>query len=88
LWAKRDRRFAYNLYEGEVYMGKRLSVTHENKTGRNTNFHDNLTGENLTRAALVKHIERGDFEKYHVRVIRGIKTPVSNPDKSKDNNLN
>ena len=66
---------------------KRLSVTSETKTGRNTRFHDNLTGENLTRTALVKQIEQGSRKHYHIRVIGGVKTPVSNPDKSTNNNL-
>ena len=31
--------------------------------------------------------EIGNYEHYHVREINGIKTPVSNPDKSTNNNL-
>jgi hypothetical protein len=35
----------------------------------------------------VQSIENGKYEDYHVRVINGIKTPVSNPSKSGTDNL-
>lgn len=68
-------------------MAKRVTVTRESVTGRNTNFHDNNTGKNMTRAQFVKAIERGEYPNYHVRVVNGQKTPVSNPDASSNNNL-
>lgn len=66
---------------------KRVSVTRESSTGRNEGFHDNRTGANMTRSGFVKAIENGSYTHYHVRDINGIKTPVSNPDKSQKNNL-
>ena len=66
---------------------KRVTVTQENSTGRNQKFHDNKNGNDMTRAQFVKNIEAGDYENYHVRKVNGIKTPVSNPDSSSDNNL-
>ncbi len=66
---------------------KRVTVTRESTTGRNEGFHDNRTGRNMTRPNFVKAIESGDYSNYHVREINGIKTPVSNPDKSVNNNL-
>lgn len=68
-------------------MAKRVSVTHESDSGRNTRFHDNLTGTDMTRAQFVRQIESGKYENYHVRNINGLKTPVSNPDHSGRNNL-
>jgi hypothetical protein len=68
-------------------MGKRISVTSETKTGRNNTFRDNVTGTTMTRAQFVRQIENNVYDNYHVRVINGIKTPVSNPDKSSNNNL-
>lgn len=68
-------------------MGKRISVTSETKTGRNNTFRDNVTGATMTRAQFVRQIENNVYDNYHVRVINGIKTPVSNPDKSSNNNL-
>lgn len=68
-------------------MPKRVSVTSENATGRNTNFHDNYTGANMTRAQFVNQIKSGNYENYHVRNINGVATPVSNPDHSTNNNL-
>ena len=66
---------------------KRVSVTKESSTGRNQKFHDNRTGDDMTRAQFVKKIETGTYDDYHVRKVNGIKTPVSNPDSSSDNNL-
>jgi len=68
-------------------MGKRISVTSETSTGRNNTFRDNVTGATMTRAQFVRQIENNVYDNYHVRVINGIKTPVSNPDKSSNNNL-
>lgn len=68
-------------------MPKRVSVTSENASGRNTNFHDNYSGANMTRAQFVNQIKSGNYENYHVRNINGVPTPVSNPDHSTNNNL-
>lgn len=66
---------------------KRISVTKETSTGRNIRFRDNRTGSTMTRSQLVRKIENGDYSHYHVRKINGIKTPVSNPDATTNNNL-
>ncbi len=66
---------------------KRVSVTHESNSGRNEKFHDNYNGDNMTRSQFVSKIERGHYPKHHIREINGVKTPVSNPDNSKNNNL-
>jgi hypothetical protein len=66
---------------------KRITVTQETNTGRNTKFHDNYTGTNMTRTQFVNQIESGNYNNYHVREINGVKTPVSNPDRSTNNNL-
>ena len=68
-------------------MAKRVSVTQESDSGRNQRFHDNRTGEDMTRAGFVRQIEQGNYPNYHVREINGVKTPVSNPDGSANNNL-
>lgn len=68
-------------------MYKRVSVTCENDSGRNVRFRDNVNGKEMTRSQFVKEIERGNYDNYHIRVINDIKTPVSNPDKSENNNL-
>lgn len=68
-------------------MYKRISVLNEDETGRNEKFKDNLNGREMTRSQFVKEIEKGNYENYHIRVINDIKTPVSNPDKSENNNL-
>ena len=66
---------------------KRVTVTQETGSGRNQKFHDNFTGEDMSRAGFVRQIESGNYNKYHVREINGVKTPVSNPDGKDGNNL-
>lgn len=41
----------------------------------------------MTRPEFVRQIKQGNYENYHVRVINGIPTPVSNPDRITNNNL-
>jgi len=71
---------------GEI-MPKRVKVTRESDSGRNTGFHDNFTGVDMTREEFVQAIRDGDYSNYHIRNINGIDTPVSNPDPSRHNNL-
>lgn len=66
---------------------KRITVTNQSNTGRNTHFHDNYTGANMTRSQFVNKINNGDYQNYHVRNINGVDTPVSNPDSTRNNNL-
>lgn len=66
---------------------RRVSVTKESQSGRNQKFHDNYTNQEMSRAEFVKEIQKGNYENYHVRTINGVKTPVSNPDLSTNNNL-
>ncbi|MCU7380774.1 hypothetical protein OBO34_20890 [Clostridiales Family XIII bacterium ASD5510] len=68
-------------------MPKRVSVTRESDTGRNQNFHDNFTNTDMTRSQFVNQIKQGNYDNYHVRNINGVATPVSNPDKTRNNNL-
>lgn len=68
-------------------MRKRITVTSETSTGRNERFHDNFTGTDMTRSQFVNQIKQGNYENYHVRNINGVPTPVSNPDKTRNNNL-
>lgn len=70
----------------DVFM-KRITVTRETSTGRNTNYHDNRTGRDMTRSQFVREIRNGNYDHYHIRNINGIATPVSNPDGSTNNNL-
>lgn len=68
-------------------MVKRVSVIKESETGRNEKFKDNKSNKEMTRKTFVNEIKNGKYDKYHIRKINGIDTPVSNPDKSKNNNL-
>jgi len=64
---------------------KNVKVTSETKSGRNKRFKS--PSANMSRKEFVSRIERGYYPGYHVRKVNGIKTPASNPDKSKGNNL-
>ncbi|MDQ0158847.1 hypothetical protein [Alkalibacillus salilacus] len=66
---------------------KRVSTTSESGSGRNQRFRDNYNRKNMTRNQFVSQIQNGNYKNYHVRNINGVKTPVSNPDRSKNNNL-
>lgn len=66
---------------------KRISVTNQSSTGRNIAFRDNVTGAKMTRTQFVSKIENNQYKNYHIRVIKNTKTPCSNPDNSKRNNL-
>jgi len=66
---------------------KRVTVIEESDSGRNLRFHDNRTGSDMTRAQFVKQIQDGNYEKYHVRKLNGVPTPVSNPNSSENDNL-
>jgi hypothetical protein len=68
-------------------MAKRVTVTRESESGRNERFHDNYTGNDMSRPEFVRQIESGNYPNYHVREINNVKTPVSNPDSSENNNL-
>lgn len=66
---------------------RKVIVTKESDTGRNERFKDTDTGRYMDASSFVKAIERGTYSDYHVRKVNGVKTPVANPDKSKNNNL-
>lgn len=66
---------------------KRIVVIRESPTGRNEEFRDAKTHEQMSRSEFVKKIQRGEYPGYHVRKVHGVKTPVSNPDNTTDNNL-
>ncbi|MFA6397486.1 MAG: hypothetical protein WDK96_01400 [Candidatus Paceibacterota bacterium] len=68
-------------------MAKTVIVTKESESGRNLNFHDNKSGKDMTRTQFVTEIEKGNFDDYHVRMVHGLKTPISNPDQKESNNL-
>ncbi len=70
-----------------IILPKRVTVTKESSGGRNLNFHDNFNNKDMTRSEFIKEIEKGNYTKYHIRKINNIKTPVSNPDSTTNNNL-
>lgn len=68
-------------------MPKRVTVTEESDTGRNERFRDNRTRRDMSRPEFVRQIDSGNYPGYHIREIHGVRTPVSNPDASENNNL-
>ncbi|MGF1488300.1 MAG: hypothetical protein ACFBSE_14535 [Prochloraceae cyanobacterium] len=67
---------------------KQVSAIAKSKTGRNLQFRDNLTGRVMNLKQFAEAIELGKYSRYHTRTIGGLKTPCSNPDYSRFNNLN
>jgi hypothetical protein len=41
----------------------------------------------MSRVNFVRAIERGRYPDYHVSVVNGVKTAVSNPDRTESDNL-
>lgn len=68
-------------------MARRVRVTEESDSGRNQRFFDPVRHRSMSRAKFVQAIGQGKYPDYHVRRINGVKTPVSNPDKTKSDNL-
>lgn len=68
-------------------MARRVRVVAEADSGRNERFYDPDRHRYMSRAEFVRAIEDGRYGNYHVRVINGVKTPVSNPDKTESDNL-
>ena len=69
-------------------LAKQVSAIGKSKSGRNLQFRDNLTGQVMNLKQFAEAIESGKYSHYHNRVIGGLKTPCSNPDYSRFNNLN
>lgn len=68
-------------------MAKSVVVTSESDSGRNQKFHDTKSGKDMTRNQFVQEIKQGNFPDYHIRKVNGLPTPVSNPDRKENNNL-
>lgn len=67
-------------------MGK-VRVSDQLPTGRNVEFADDDGKRYMSLGEFVTRIQRGEFPDYHIRVIKGIETPVSNPNGDKSDNL-
>ena len=65
----------------------RVVVTQQSNSGRNEKFFDRYKKRKMTRAEFVRRILRGEYPNYHVRKSYGLKTPESNPDAKRNNNL-
>lgn len=72
-------------------MAKTIKVTKESPTGLNKEFYDPNKGKTMNRGEFANEITKGNYPDYHLRTIQNgnqkLRIPVSNPDKSKNNNL-
>lgn len=66
---------------------KPVIVLAEDANGRNELFFDLIKKTILTREEFVAQIQSGNYHAYSVKVIAGISTPTSNPDRRQTNNL-
>jgi hypothetical protein len=83
----KDKRKYEGVTHNQASKVKPLIVLQEDKKGRNKLFYDTIKKQILSVDELVVLIEEGQYPGYAVKVIRGISTPVSNPDGRGTNNL-
>jgi len=78
-------------YEGKksdpINKSKPVVVLKEDKNGRNELFFDLVKNLMFSREEFVAAIEAGNYPAYTVKMIKGLPTPVSNPDGRETNNL-
>jgi hypothetical protein len=68
----------------------KIKVVSQSRPGRNESFQNTGNNQTMNRKQFVKAIENPNSvynKDYYVRVINGVKTPVSKPDGNKNNNL-
>lgn len=65
----------------------KLEVVSESPTGLNTRFKDTSTQEEMTRGEAAKRVNKGEYPDYHVAKYGNKNVIRSNPDRSKNNNL-
>lgn len=70
----------------KMVTGKSITVVKEEQKGRNLTFKD-ADGYVMEREEFVSAIKQGLYPGYHIRKIKGIETPVSDPDSTSKNNL-
>lgn len=66
---------------------KPVVVLKEDKNGHNVLFFDLVKNIMLSREEFVTAIESDNYPAYTVKMIKGLPTPVSNPDGRETNNL-
>ncbi|MEH7122095.1 hypothetical protein V7127_02500 [Bacillus sp. JJ1773] len=66
---------------------KKVKVVHESDSGLNQKFLDPSTKKEMTRKQFADAIEKGQYPGYHVMRMNNKRIPRSNPDRSKNNNL-
>ncbi|RAP26970.1 hypothetical protein DID78_06410 [Candidatus Marinamargulisbacteria bacterium SCGC AG-343-D04] len=71
----------------EVSSLRSVVVIEESETDRNEVFFDTKNDTTFFRDEFVFLIRNGEYPGYDIRMINGIETPVSKPDKVLSNNL-
>ncbi len=76
------------FYKGDTMPKKpRLEVISESSTGLNIRFKDTSTKKEMTLNEAAKRVNKGEYPDYHVAKYGDKNVIRSNPDKSKNNNL-
>ncbi len=70
-----------------INKSKPVIVLNEDENGRNQIFYDTVKKEVISAQEFVALIESGKYPDYAVKEIKGVPTPVSNPDGRGTNNL-
>ncbi len=83
----KDKRRYEGATHNPVNKSKPVIVLQESKKGRNEVFFDTEKKTILTAGEFASLIESGLYPGYTVKMIKGMPTPVSNPDSRGTNNL-
>lgn len=83
----KDKRRYDGVTHNSVNKSKPVIVLQESKKGRNEVFFDTNRKTVLTVGEFISLIEAGQYPGYTVKMIKGMPTPVSNPDSRGTNNL-
>ncbi len=79
------------MYTGTVHdpinKSKPVIVIGKADSGRNETFFDLIKNEVFSRIEFVSRIKKGQYPGYFVKIVQGVATPVSRPDKRRSNNL-
>ncbi len=75
-----DKRQFEGASHSTLNKSKSVIVLKEDENGRNQVFFDTISKEVLSASQFVSLIESGKYPNYAVKTIKGIPTPVSNPD--------
>jgi len=83
----KDKRKFDGTMSDPTNKSRPVIVLEEDENGRNLSFVDLINNKFLSREEFVLEIQSGSYPGYTVKDVKGVQTPVSNPDGRRTNNL-